>query len=689
MMSVCMLASLALLAAQLSQTGGNEPMDKSPAMAQRTRCWNSQGEDENSMHALGNGRMIVLAAGPNIDCLFGPPYTSPNILQMKAFCQQTLEDRANRELGRAVWHHVMTLDGKPALRFIEFAASGVDAYMRLFTCVQEGIAWSITPHPSGGFKPSPNLPGVFMQTIKPGSPIYRDVKITDQCAYHWIIPQGTCRISQEADGCLLVHVSQGEGSLALVGAIELPTGLIQVEEILGRGCESYLEPMRRCWDDFTRLRMKNAPELESIPEPYAEDLDGIAVMMKAQQASEGPCIIGWHAPMAYIRDLYGAARGMLALGMFEEARQSMEFRYGKYKRFGDLRTAEFIGTDCARHTYNDEVEGPAYVILQARDYLRRTGDIETIRKIWDMLEWCWFVQQKQLAHGLLPFNGDETYIPYGLFPIDGLLQGSADTTLAFIACGEWLINYAEKERFWTSSQAEKQRAILSTSRQAWRKSFVDCDRIWANAPERTEWIEPPRFRFNSCQGNCGQITWTEYDSKSQRYLCQDCLNKKLPHISQPARMTLNSVSLLPNYLGSELLKPTEQLAIAERILSRARPNGAIPTCNEEDCPPERANLIAYAAGGGLAGRIGDLCVGYDPGLLLILLTDLKHPSSPQAFQRMMRLLDQAGAWNEYYDARDQPVHGCIRANMWASGINAEAAVHFLLKKDQPRSQGQP
>lgn len=69
-------------------------------------------------------------------------------------------------------------------------------------------------------------------------------------------------------------------------------------------------------------------------------------------------------------------------------------------------------------------------------------------------------------------------------------------------------------------------------------------------------------------------------------------------------------------------------------------------------------------------------------MILIALTELRHPAAPAAYARLMHLLDQAGAWNEYYDGTDRAVRGSIRANLWASGINAEAALGYLLRAER-------
>ncbi len=641
-------------------------------LTKRLRHWYHDQIDENSIHAVGNGLIVALSAGPNVDCLFGPPYSSPNVLKLATQCEPGAEATARREIGTAIWHHAITNGGKPLVEFLEYAPVGVAAYVRSFRCEKAGVSWVIQPHAQTHLVPAHGAEGVWYQQLPPGTKIFRDPYITDKWSFHWVITEGCCSATLMEDGSLEIKLSPGMGSVTILGANDYAAGVAQMEAIQAQGSDGRLTATRDWWQQITNRRLASRPELSAIKGDEAEDLDGIAVMIKAQQAVQGPAIIGWHSPMAYIRDLYGASRGMLALGLYDEARQMLDFRYSKFQNFGDLRTAELIGTDAARHTYNDDVEGPAYLLLQIRDYLNATGDQASLRRWWPMMEWCWQVQQKQLAKGLLPFNGDETYVAGGLFPFEGMLQGSADTTLAFLVSGEWLVEWASLSGLWSSDMAEMQRKTLSETRQAWRHWFVADDRIWCNAPERESWIDPPRFR------RLGSL-WLERDPETGHYVKWDEPRRALPKAVAPPRLTLNSVSLLPDFMGGGPVTMEERRKIVDRIVAHTRPNGSIPTAFPDDCPAYLLDREVVAWDGGKS-RIGDRVVGYDPGLLLISQVKLKHPGAKATYTRMMRMLDQAGAWNEYYDGDDKPVRACIRANMWASGINAEAAVNYLLNQ---------
>jgi hypothetical protein len=384
-------------------------------------------------------------------------------------------------------------------------------------------------------------------------------------------------------------------------------------------------------------------------------------LLRNHVARDGGMMCCHAFPLVYLRDSYGAARGMLALGMWEETRRLLVYRLRKFEHFGSLCTAEAMGSDMFRHEHeNDEAEGPAYALLLARDYLAATGDNDTVRALWPMLDWCWNVQLKHLAGGMLPFNGDETYVAGGFYPRSGLTQGSADSTLAFAAAGAWLPGWAAAQGWWTTSHAERQTAVAAEARVAYRTRFFAGDRVWANAPTYEALRPPPRFRHGVCEA-CHDISrtfgWLER-SPNGRYLCPACLAgaggaADLP-AHHPAPMEVHSVSLLPAYLGGSVLSPAETRSVAEHVLEQRRADGHIPT---------------------IPGGQG--FVGYDPALLLENLTAVNHPAAEQACTEMLSLRDRAGVWAEYYADLRGPRPGCSRARTWETGVSAAALVRYL------------
>lgn len=129
------VALMALLPHQPASASGITP----GLEAQRVRTWTNKGADDGSIHAMGNGKMITYACGPNIAFLYGPPYSSPSVLRLTCESDRELTDQAVREMWTAIWGHKMAIDGKSTLEYTEFVAAGVPAYVRLIDCTSEGV----------------------------------------------------------------------------------------------------------------------------------------------------------------------------------------------------------------------------------------------------------------------------------------------------------------------------------------------------------------------------------------------------------------------------------------------------------------------------------------------------------------------------------------------------------------------
>ncbi|MEI6916218.1 MAG: hypothetical protein WCL39_13870, partial [Armatimonadota bacterium] len=102
----------------------------------------------------------------------------------------------------------------------------------------------------------------------------------------------------------------------------------------------------------------------------------------------------------------------------------------------------------------------------------------------------------------------------------------------------------------------------------------------------------------------------------------------------------------------DVLSETERKSVIERVLNSANTAGHIAT---------------------IPGSEG--CVGYDPGLVLMNLSPGKEADA--AYERCMRMVDNAGAWNEYYGTDDHIRPGCCRCRPWETGLNAAAVVGYF------------
>ncbi len=621
------------------------------------RRWDSAKEDGGAVHAMGNGLMLAYGRGPNLAYLYGPPYSSPSMASITLETPVRVQDVAQRLPGTAIWRHTLTSsDGRAPLAFMtEFVHDELPAYVRRFEACSVPIRWRVDLYERAELVPAMQPAGAWLAMIRPGAPIFH------YPATHWsfclMMTDGACRWERADDGTLTLICGPGEGSLRMLGATSYQTLAQMAELVVVQSPAQMQATAQDAWQRFSDARMGRMG-LDAVADAREEALlDDVAVLLKAQQSRDGGVMAGHYYPLAYVRDQYGASRGMLALGMYEEARAGLQFRADKLARFGTLQTAESMGTDCARHVHeNDDVEGPGYLILQARDYLQATSDVAFVRGLVPMLQWCWDVQQRHLWGGLLPFNGDETYVAGGFYPRSGLTQGSADSTLVFAEAGAWLSDWAEEQGLWPTAYAEAQRALAARSAAAYRRHFLRDGHLYANAPIREELGALPTHRHGVCEGRCGWFGWTER-SPNGRYLCPVCLGQGDLPSERPAPMVVHSVALLPVYIGSEVLSDGELRALANDVLRQAYDDGHIPT---------------------VPGTVG--CVGYDPGLLLLTLTHLAHPAAQQAYDRLIRMADDAGAWNEYYGEGDRVSTANCRARPWESGVNATAMVMYLERR---------
>lgn len=635
------------------------------------RYWDNRQTDDGAVHTFGNGEMLAFARGPNLMALAGPPYTSPDILSLTLEHEEPLNAYASREPGAAIWNHTLGYNSaddedEGAASFTEFMLPDQPVYVRLVHIAYGSLRWVLRFNAASEVVSCRDIPAAWLGVLRPGQTImfYGD----SEWHYHWVILRGACDASLTAQGQLTIIFQPGESALYIVGASQLGVGKLIAEQMVESSEESLLGSTRRYWADFTTRRQALTVGQCRYDDEAASALDDAAILLKTSQSTDGGLIAAPPFRYAYLRDGYGAARGLLALGMHAEARGAIAFRKRKYDLFGTLQTAESLGHDRIRHVHeNDDVETTSYMILQVRDYLNATGDLDFVRSLWQMLAFCWQTPLKHLVNGMLPFNGDETYVAGGFYPRYGLNQGSADCTLAFIEAGRWLIPWARQQGFMTASQAAQAQSAVAEARAAYRQRFFSGDRIWANAPEREEAAPMPRFRHGVC-ANCTtrRFGWLER-SANGRYLCSICFNTADLPAARLERMEVFSVSMLAAYLGSDILSVDETRSVVEHVLAQAQPDGTISS---------------------VPGHPG--FVGYDPALISMNLTAIIHPAVEDGYRRLLKERDSTGVWVEYYTRDGQPDAHCSRARTWETGVSIDAIVRYwalpvMIARHEPRT----
>ncbi|MDR1517505.1 MAG: hypothetical protein LBS52_05375, partial [Dysgonamonadaceae bacterium] len=275
-----------------------------------------------------------------------------------------------------------------------------------------------------------------------------------------------------------------------------------------------------------------------------------------------------------------------------------------------------------------------------------------------MLKWAYNVQATQLLKGMLPFNGDETFVAGGLLPRTTLMDGSAEATLLFINGGEALLK-------WTAQNKPKEQ-LDATVLQAVKKSFADNfiinNRLATNNPARMNGETYPAFRHGICEnlGNtegCEFFGWTQCTANN-RYLCPHCFaTVNLPKAT-PETYFLPSVTLMPFYTRDEFVDRKVLLFQLQELADYYRANNVLPSK--------------------LAHTETNKITGYDYGFFLYALTQTGNPLASQVYNDMLAALDNTGAWVEYYE-NGVPCGTLCRP--WESAINLEAAINYVITKN--------
>lgn len=633
------------------------------------RIWINQGIDQGTVHSLGNGKMLVYETGPNISTMYGGPFTSPSLYSLTVEDGKSLEVSSTRERGTAIWSHELLRDGMEIGSMRDFVDAELPIMVRSLS-LTDTLRFRLELLP-GAFVhlKSGREGGILQFRLDPGVTIYQ-YYVYPKPLYHSIHWEGDVLIhpSTEKEGVYFMDVAPGKADLFFTSGPEYDELITHRRIVEEKGVTALLERTQAWWKEFTVKRINFEEKLpEKLPQRnlLLRTIDDVAVMMRTQQAKEGAVIAGYPYPLGYVRDQYGVARGYLAMGYHEEAREILRFYWDIWKKTGKLHCAQGIGVDGIFHIHeNDEVESPGYLILQAFDLLNKTEDGDFIKEIFPMLEWCWEVQKKHLAGYMLPFNGDETYVAGGILPRSTLNDGSSEATMLFIDGGELLLNWIASEKLWDGSKLDKEKKLLAATRDHFQDNFWKEGQLITNNPDRLNYTEAPKFRHGVCErggANCfiyrktgfGGIDWTVRDDNG-RYQCMGCLPEGSLPSAEKNIYKLISVSLTPLYFHSELISANELKAVVDGIYRSFQDTGVLSSRTDVKEGNERS-------------------VGYDYGLVLYGMLHTGARGQEEIYVKTLDIVDEIGAWSEYYMGTTP---SGTRCRPWESAINLEALIEF-------------
>jgi hypothetical protein len=610
----------------------------------------ASGIEKGGIICLGNGEMAVYEDRSSIIQLFGPPYSSPSALQLVTNHSDGI--RSQRETGTAIWTHHLSKD---AGRMTDFVAGDIPCFVRTVENADTlhfrlNLSEATAAIDYTSVYRTNGTECALLLTTPAGTFAYNTYPtLTDN--HYLFMAGGDVRISRTAPRTWDIICLPGRSHFRIVSGRDWPQCITRAGEVLNADERSLLAQTRTFWQTFTAARTDFAKTLpQNVPqrERLLQAIDDVAVLIRAQQGTEGSVLAGYNYHLGYVRDQYGVSRGLLKLGHVQEAKKILRFYWDVWSRKGKIHNAQGIGLDAFHIHENDEVEITGYFILQAFDYLKATGDGDFIRTIFPMLEWAWDCQVRNLHHGMLPFNGDETYVAGGILPRTVLFDGSAEATLLFLTGGKQLTDWADKQKQWTPQQVVRAGKILEDVQSRYAAHFLKDGKLLTNHPARKQGLAFPPFRHGVCE-SCIHVRWTQRTANN-RYLCAACFPEKTLPGLQDEYHYVQSVSLIPWYIESDVLPDAQVEQFVREIIN------------------------SYVATGKLPSRPdGSLTVGYDYGLFLFSLTRMNHPLKDRVYTQMLDVIDDTGAWVEYY--KDGVPSGTL-CRPWESAINIEAAIEY-------------
>lgn len=576
----------------------------------------NKNNDRGSIHVLGNGKLCVYEQGHDIIQLFGMPYSSPT------FCKITIECNSvsQRLPNTCIYTH--NLDNGAVL---------TDIVDRWIPCLIRKI---ITDKPfdlnldiADSYQMIRN-DELIVYRAEPGIKVFAS-HVTTRYSVHTISIKGNIKIVDN-----VISVGAGESYIYITGTQEFDDCIRFTETICNVPYDEIYARTVKYWHGFASKRLKLNDSLDDIT-------DNIAVLIKAQQDIGGGILAGYNYHLAYIRDQYGTSRGLLAMGHVEEVKNILRHYNYIWKKEGKLHNAQGMGVDSIFHRHeNDNVEITGYLIIQAFDVYNADCDNEFLDSLLPMLKWVMQCQIDNLVNDMLPLNGDETYVAGGILPRHTLNHGSAESTLLFIKAGELYCGYTnDTDGFYSTVKDVK---------QSYKRNFIKDGYIITNNPKRLDISEYPRFRFGVCE-NCRAYYWTE-KNKNGRYLCPLCHGvDMLP--SPDTIYTLPSVALVPFFMDIDFITPEDIKPMTDKMISDYINHKILPSTSTETRN-----------------------TGYDYGLFLFMLIKLRHPLQTEIYNKLISMLDESGAWVEYYD---NGVPSGTRCRPWESGINIAACVEYI------------
>jgi len=619
------------------------------------------------VHAIGDGNICVYGKGSNILQLFGAPYSTPSILRVTL--SGTDSTSSERISGTAIWNHQIIRGGSVISTETDFISSLAGSFIREISATAE-VTYDLEVNPDQGYKNYSSLVSVIPEketsTNQTNQTYLVEVQKSVPLMFSYLPPKGryyrlmlsgnaTFSPVDSTKKKIRLKLLPGKSILFVIAGESVDELDKHKKQLNSISIDSLMFLNKKQWQKFSIFHQEITRKINDST--IQNEVDDVSVLIKSQQGADGGVLAGHAYHMGYVRDQYGVSRGFLAMGHYEEAKKILEFYFQNWNQSGFIKNAQAIGFPNIFHRHeNDEVEITGYLVLQAMDYYTKTNDLPFIGKILPMLEWAIDAQKRNLVDGMLPFNGDETYIAGGILPRKVMYNGSAEATLLFIEGTTRFLNCVNTYKLWNPGKAADLKKTVQECADRYRKNFFQNGILFTNNPERETKIRYPASRFGVClhPGHGGYASEV-FHFKGSLYFCKDCMAKdnSMVVVPEPEIFSIVSVSLFPFYINSTLFTTPEKKRLIERVIKYYHNTGNV----------SEKNVI----------------LGSDYGFFLDGLVAVDNKLKDEIFLRMMNLRDDSGSWVEYYNSGR--AMGC-KCRPWESGVNIEAAIRYWENKQE-------
>lgn len=620
-----------------------------------------------AVHALGTGRILVYGQGPEWMQMIGAPYSAPTMASLRFSDDEEVYAVSERTEGASDWVHTVSkkLPSHSTRTdcgvFCDLACRDRHVILRRFELEQPVTLHLTSDHPISdmtALMDASLCELAFSVSVPRCAPVFHDYPVgTPSAMVIGIRCDGdTCMprcAAHPIDGGFALTLS-GSGTVYVCGGEHFPAALAALTGAMRTEFSEYLSQQRAADAAYLIKCRKNRAYIRREPPSDAESvsaaIEDVLFAVHAQQSEQGGVMAGHTYHLAYVRDQYGVLRGLLSMGDFAGAKAILQYYLDVEARMGTVHNAQGMGASIFHVHENDNTEITAYLVLSCTEYLRRTQDLLFFEKCLGM---CGRAMQRslgELAGGMMPFNGDETYIAGGLLPRSVIEQGSLEATALFITAAEQLEQVCHTFGLVSDAIPAELHECRIAAELAFDDNFARRGGYTVNAPKREELRPQPLYRHGVCYFG-DTFGWLRGVARGC-YVCPACAGKAVT--PDDTEYHLPSAYLTLPYVGSRLIGKPILAETVRAMLSSYRKTGKLP-----------------------AAPVGSRTVGYDLGFLLYAAAVTGEDAS-DLITAALDARDESGMWCEYYERADgRMVPSGTRCRPWESAVTMDGILAYL------------